>query len=113
MIIRRYDDRAAEPAHAGTIRAHEVLPFGGALRTPFHSAWGYLPGPGALEPHAHAHDEIYIVFAGRGKVTVGGESAEVGNGDIVEIPSGLAHNIENLTQGELKWLAFWWDHQPA
>ena len=111
MIIRRYDNAAAKAAHADTIRAHEVLPFGGDLQTPFHSAWGYLEGKGALEVHAHAHDEIYIVFEGKGKVMVGDAFANVGNADVIEIPSGVPHNIENLTDGKLLWLAFWWDHK--
>lgn len=108
MVIRKYNDSAASPAHAGTIRAHTVIPKGSVIEPPFDSAWGYLGGPGRLETHSHTAAEIYIIFRGSGRVHVDGEFAEVGCGDIVEIPSGAPHDIENLTDGELLWLAFWW-----
>lgn len=108
MVIRRYNDLNASPAHSGTIRAHEVLPHDGEFTVPFQSAWGYLASAGALEVHSHRTDEIYIIFKGKGRVRVGDETAEVSCGDIVEIPSDMPHNIENLTDSELLWLAFWW-----
>jgi Mannose-6-phosphate isomerase len=108
MIIRRYNDGAASEAHAGTIRAHEVFPKINAVGTPFDSAWGYLKNFGALEIHDHPTQEIYIVFKGEGIVSVGDEKEKVSCGDIIEIPANAPHNIENTTEGELLWLAFWW-----
>ena len=109
MVIRKYNDANAYDAHSGTIRAHEVLDKASGFAHPFDSAWGYLPGPGgALEPHAHDANEIYIVFKGDGTVMVDGETAKVACGDIIEIPGGKLHNIQNDGQGELLWLAFWW-----
>lgn len=108
MIIRRYNDANASDAHAGTIRAHEVFPKPNQVNTPFDSAWGYLKEKGALEIHAHPTNEIYIVFKGEGIVSVGDEKEKVSCGDIIEIPPNAQHNIENITDGELLWLAFWW-----
>jgi methionyl-tRNA synthetase len=109
MKIRRYDDNMASAAHSGTIRAHEVLPKDGNFSVPFSSAWGYLASAGELEKHSHPSDEIYIIFKGKGLVSVGEEYAEVECGDIIEIPANQPHNIKNLTTGELLWLAFWWE----
>lgn len=108
MIIRKYDDAAAHPAHSDTIRAHAVFPADSPVKPPFRSAWGYLPSRGRLETHAHAANEIYVLFKGEGRVSVAAETAEVSCGDIVEIPSNAPHDIENLADSELLWLAFWW-----
>ena len=108
MNIRRYDPHLAQDAHNGTIKAHEVFPTGSGFNVPFSSAWGYLEGPDALEPHAHDDDEIYVVCRGKGRMTVDGESAEVGPGDVIEIPGGLTHSIANVGDGDLLWFAFWW-----
>lgn len=109
MIIRCYDQKKAIPAHDATILAHEVLPKHDGFSAPFESAWGYLDNPnGVLEPHSHPNDEIYIVFKGKGIVTVGDKSESVSCGDIVEIPRDVMHNIRNNSDEPLLWLAFWW-----
>lgn len=110
MQIMRYNDAAAYAAHEDTIRAHEVIP-AQVMGCPFDSAWGYLPGPGKLAPHTHPADEIYMIFKGEGIVTVDGEQEKVAPGDIVVIPGGADHCIENAGEGELLWCAFWW--QPV
>lgn len=50
-IISRFDHANAQKAHGDTILAGAVLPDG--LHSPFDHAWGYLNGPGAMEPHIH------------------------------------------------------------
>ena len=47
-IITRFDPANAQKAHNDTILAGPVLPTG--LFSPFDHAWGYLNGPGAMEP---------------------------------------------------------------
>jgi len=108
MNIRRYDPDQARDAHNGTIKAHEVFPAGSEFPVPFESAWGYLDGPSELEPHAHDDDEVYVICRGKGRMTVGEERAEVGPGDVIEIPGGLSHSIANAGGGDLLWFALWW-----
>jgi len=109
MKIWNYDDASAKDIHSNTIRGYDVFPQEqGAMKTPFENHWGYLPGPGALEVHAHPSDEIYMVFEGNGTVMVGGETAKVKAGDVIEIPGGMPHNIANDGPGKLIWAAFWW-----
>ena len=50
-FISHFDPTKAQEAHGGTILASDVLPAG--LLAPFDHAWGYLNGPGAMEPHTH------------------------------------------------------------
>ena len=67
-IISRFDPTQAQKAHGGTILASAVLPAG--LHSPFDHAWGYLNGPGAMEPYIHHKEEIYIFTKGYGFVVV-------------------------------------------
>ena len=50
--------------------------------------------------HDHEAEQVYVVLGGRGNMRVGDEEREVRRGDLVYIPSGAAHGIEN-TSGEL------------
>ena len=106
-IISRFDPSAAQKAHGGTILASAVLPAG--LLSPFDHAWGYLNGPGAMEPHAHHKEEVYIFTKGNGYVVVDGTRYPVGPGDVAYIPPDALHSVINEAEGELAWAAFWWD----
>lgn len=54
--------------------------------------------PGARQrPHDHASEQVYAITAGRGRMLVGEEEREVGAGDLVYIPSGAVHGIENAS----------------
>ena len=45
--------------------------------------------------HAHAGaDKFYYVCSGRARLTVGGETREVTEGDIVWAPAGVPHGVE-------------------
>lgn len=59
--------------------------------------------PGArTAPHVHrVSEELYHVTQGRGRMTLGNETFEVGEGDTVLIPLGTPHCIENTGEGEL------------
>ena len=45
--------------------------------------------------HTHPYDEVLIIQEGRATATVGGETVEVGPGDIVLIPAGEPHAFTN------------------
>jgi len=49
----------------------------------------------------HAAEELYHVTRGSGRMTLGSETFDVGPGDTVCIPPGVAHCIENTGLGEL------------
>ena len=48
------------------------------------------------EPHAHCdRDKMYVVLEGRGAVTVGDETRDLGPGDIALAPAGVMHSVVN------------------
>ncbi len=107
QIITRFDPANAQKAHNDTILAGPVLPDG--LTSPFDHAWGYLNGPGAMEPHSHHKEEVYIFTKGNGYVVVDDVFYPVGPGDVAYIPPDALHSVVNEEDGELMWAAFWWD----
>ncbi len=63
------------------------------------------PGAGA-PPHVHPNaEEIVLVVAGRAEFVVGGEEAELEQGDAVVLPEGVRHSFRNPGPGELRILA--------
>jgi len=111
MRIQQFTRETARPAHAGTILAGPVLPDG--MPAPFKHAWGYLENNAAMEGHSHPTWEIYMVFQGKGKVTVAGETREVQCGDVIEIPPDAPHTMACENHGPLLWAAFWWKPEEA
>jgi quercetin dioxygenase-like cupin family protein len=61
------------------------------------------------EQKSHTHDaadKIYLVVEGCGTFTVGGETREVGERNMVIAPAGAAHGVKNGTSGNLVLLVF-------
>lgn len=56
---------------------------------------GELAKGGFLAPHRHPQAEIYYVLAGKGAVTVDGETHAVVVGSALFIPGGSEHAIRN------------------
>ena len=55
-----------------------------------------LPAGASVGRHHHLEtEEVYYLLAGRGRMTVGRETREVGAGDAVYIPRGAMHALEN------------------
>jgi quercetin dioxygenase-like cupin family protein len=64
----------------------------------------YEKGRGA-DTHAHPEEQILYVLSGRGRVTLGGETYEVGPGDVSFHPSDVPHSLvalEDLTVLSIK-----------
>lgn len=62
-----------------------------------------LPPGCAVTPHRHRQiEEIYYILSGRGLMTVGDETREVGPGDAVYIPRGNRHTLENTGTDAIK-----------
>ena len=50
-----------------------------------------------LPAHAHPHEQTSTILEGRFLFTVGGETRELGPGDVAVIPGGVEHSGEALT----------------
>lgn len=62
-----------------------------------------VPAGEGTRLHRHRlSEEIYHVTAGRGRMTLGGESFEIGPGDTVAIPPGMPHRVDSLGPGPLR-----------
>ena len=60
-----------------------------------------LPVGGATQAHYHVKtEEIYYITHGRGRMTIGDETRDVGSGDAIAIPPGSKHQLAN-TGGEV------------
>ncbi|URM90630.1 cupin domain-containing protein [Streptomyces sp. MRC013] len=54
---------------------------------------------GQLDPQQpHKEDEVYLVVSGRGSITVGTETTQVGRGSVVYVPAGVPHRFHHITE---------------
>jgi mannose-6-phosphate isomerase-like protein (cupin superfamily) len=68
--------------------------------------YGVEPGQ-EQKPHTHAAcDKIYYVVEGCGTFRVGGEVREVGEKNVVYVPSGVEHSVKNDSPAKLTLLVF-------
>jgi mannose-6-phosphate isomerase-like protein (cupin superfamily) len=64
-----------------------------------------VPVGGSTQEHYHARaEEIYFITAGRGRMRIEAESAEVKAGDAIAIPPGKKHKLWNTGSEILKLL---------
>ena len=110
-IISRFDPATANKAHGGTILASGVLPEG--MEAPFDHAWGFLGGPGEMEPHSHHKEEVYLFICGEGFAVIDGTRYPVKPGDVVRVPPDATHSVINEADAQLLWAAFWWELPSA
>jgi len=61
-----------------------------------------IPPGVTVRPHHHDWEEVYYVTAGRGLMRVGDTTEELHAGQAVVIPPNAWHNIENLTDEDLR-----------
>lgn len=53
---------------------------------------------GAIDRQSpHREDEVYVVTAGRGRFTSGGETVEVGPGSVLFVPAEEPHRFHDIT----------------
>jgi len=64
--------------------------------------------PGRRLPwHTDSAEEAIAVLAGRARVTVGDESADVSTGGLTLVPAGAKHQVENAGGETLRFIAFY------
>lgn len=77
------------------------------LSVPDLSGGLYVLEAGAIDPQMpHAEDELYVVMAGRGRVTVGDASRDVGPGTIVFVGARVEHRFHDITERLVLVVAF-------
>ena len=62
--------------------------------------------PGSRQrPHGHPSEQVYVISAGRGRMLVGEEERQVGPGELVYVPPGAVHGIENTSEEVLTYIS--------
>ena len=64
-----------------------------------------LPGK-TFRRHLHDNmEEVFIIVKGRARIMVDDEEAEISDGDVVVIPVGSVHTMENLGQDNVDFIS--------
>ena len=62
--------------------------------------------PGASQVlHSHAPEQVYVVVAGEGVMSVADERRAVEAGDLIHVPSHTEHGIENTGEETLEYVS--------
>jgi len=65
---------------------------------------------GTTSLHIHDQgDELFYVVSGRGTATLGDETEVIGPGDVIFVPQGAVHRIDNLDNDEPLTVVFFMD----
>ncbi len=56
-----------------------------------------VEGGSAVYPHTHPTHEFYYVTSGRGHMTVGEDTREISQGDLVYIPPDVVHTLRPVS----------------
>ncbi len=57
-----------------------------------------IPAGGVDDQSPHAEDEIYVVTAGRARITTPQGAAEVAPGSVIFVPAGEEHRFTDVTE---------------
>ncbi len=85
--------------------SHILLQRGDLPEAGLTATWAEVAPGSRQRPHDHPSEQVYVITAGRGRMLVGEEEREVGAGDLVYIPSGAVHGIENASEEALTYVS--------
>jgi mannose-6-phosphate isomerase-like protein (cupin superfamily) len=112
MDVRSIEQVAPSPEHQGSVpvwwlfkpREMKAKTIGGYLE--LVSEFEVMAG-GEVHSHKHRTYEFYYVVTGRGIMTIGDESREIRQGDLVMIPPDAVHSIRPASpNASIRCLAF-------
>jgi methionyl-tRNA synthetase len=98
MLIQKIDPDAFYAAYG--IRCQHVAPWEGVSEAPFATTWCSVPPGGVARAHKHQEHESFVIVRGHGRMSVDGETAEVGPGDVVAMPPFSVHELTNASADE-------------
>jgi mannose-6-phosphate isomerase-like protein (cupin superfamily) len=111
MLIRSVDPGSLVDAY--DVKEQLFYPWPEVAATPFGTGWLVVEPGRRTKPHNHHEHETFFILRGRGKMTAGGDSREVGPGDVIYLPPFGDHILENLSPSDdLHFLSIWWE-DPA
>jgi mannose-6-phosphate isomerase-like protein (cupin superfamily) len=100
------DELAWKAFTAGSLKGYELKPSViGSEYTDAYSVDMVRVAPGGFSAaHVDAGRHAFFILEGRGRITIGDESFEVGPGAIVKVPPGIAHAVNNTGEASLVFL---------
>jgi methionyl-tRNA synthetase len=108
MLVRKLDPTQFFNAYGVDLQL--LYPLEGQVDTPFGAAWAVIPPGGRTKLHNHQEGETFFILRGRGEMTIGDESTEVGPGHVVFQTPFDKHTLVNLSDDEeLLFLTVWWE----
>ncbi|HEY6320600.1 MAG TPA: cupin domain-containing protein [Thermoanaerobaculia bacterium] len=111
MLIRSVDPGRLVDAY--DVKEQMFYPWPEVVTTPFGTGWLVVEPGRRTKPHNHHEHETFFILRGRGRMTAGGDSREVGPGDVIYLPPFGDHILENLSPCEdLHFVSIWWE-DPA
>ena len=104
VVFRRRRSEALRRERDGLVS--RILLHGGDLpETRLTVTWVEVAPGSGQRSHSHAPEQVYVIVGGRGRMKVGDEELLVGEGDLIHIPPGTLHGIENLADEVLTYVS--------
>ena len=97
MSFHRFDDLPKDYVTPKHSRAHGELLTGESIEV---GRLRFKAGEGAT-PHAHPQEQFMFVIEGRLRVTLDGETAEIGPGDAFHARPNVLHNVTALEDSQV------------
>ncbi|MGD2113602.1 MAG: class I tRNA ligase family protein [Acidobacteriota bacterium] len=108
MLIRKLDPDAFVRAY--NVDLQLLYPWEGVVEPPFGAAWAVLAPGESTKPHAHQECETFFIARGRGEMSIGDETVEVGPGAVSFHRPFHDHRLTNTSDTEdLLFLTVFWE----
>jgi mannose-6-phosphate isomerase-like protein (cupin superfamily) len=98
VLVRRLSEAAVDEWHR--LRSHILMDAGELGARNMSVTW--LEVPAGVEQTLRSHEDaeqVYVVVAGSGRMSVAGDTQEVGAGDLILVPPATDHAISNIGEG--------------
>lgn len=114
MANRFRIDRSSATDEFG-LACQRLIPWSGGEETPVGAMACFLRPGGDSDPDCHNQDEVMIILAGSGAVTLDGAlEPPFRAGDVVVLPRNQEHVVHNTGDTELSWVSLYWPlREPA
>ena len=104
MLVRPIADLPQITAGDLTLLREVLSPASDDVELRYSMAHARLPAGASSTPHRLAGSEVYVFLAGRGAITVDGETRRIGAGDVVYVPPRALQHVDSDGAEELVFL---------
>ncbi|MEL6639768.1 MAG: cupin domain-containing protein [Pseudomonadota bacterium] len=98
--------------HEYDLDAKRLLPWD-AVKAPFEGAWCVVRPGTQSRRHHHDELELFITISGQADIVINGTHHTVSKGDLVSIPKGADHYIDNSGTEDFHMYTLFWSAESA